>query len=298
LAGGWQSKVKLFEHSLELSGVSLSTEVPELVDCSCSRKRDSSAGSLDPFYIDFCLIKRPVGPPLYIPHCRPTPQHKAVVTTLLTYTVKDSRICVIAPVKAARPQRSLQPRKNRPNPILTSTTTNLPSLSPLPQSHAHPFAVTVQQLGHSQLIPHLIAHLHLLSPAVSPFGLPLTGSSWKPGDYLFTPPFHQAFSYTHLTSVQHPLPFLGNRGVCDRSPSHHPFFFSILFHRRLFSPCREETETQNATGAQQLRLVRMSTSFPRMASTEKSSLQTSVAIWETMLSYGQVNTRYVVVDGI
>lgn len=89
----------------------------------------------------------------------------------------------------------------------------------------------------------------------------------------------------------------GCRGLRDLHPSIYPSCFVVflsfslpLFHRPPES-CRAET-TENAIDAQQqLRLVRMSTSFPKMASTERSSRPISAVILGTMLSYDRATTR-------
>jgi hypothetical protein len=76
-----------------------------------------------------------------------------------------------------------------------------------------------------------------------------------------------------------------------------PFLSSHNNFYRLFSSCLEEIEREIAIDAlSKHRLVRMSTSCPRMASTERSSRLTSAGTLGTMLSYGLATTRLVIAD--
>jgi hypothetical protein len=141
-----------------------------------------------------------------------------------------------------------------------------------------------------------------------------TGLPAPPGLFLLEAPPRRRAGY-HVGSLPgFLLPTLSPRSCATQPPvslqadvvcvtcihplrSRTPFLSSHNNFYRLFSSCLEEIEREIAIDAlSKPRLVRMSTSCPRMASTERSSRLTSAATLGTMPSYGLATTRLVIAD--
>jgi hypothetical protein len=124
-----------------------------------------------------------------------------------------------------------------------------------------------------------------LPPAVPVTTLDLSQASFFPRslpDLVLPTPLRLQADVVCVTCI-HPLRFRTS------------FLSSYNNFYRLFSSCLEEIEKEIAIDAlNKPRLVRMSTSYPRMASTERSSRLTSAGTLGTMLSYGLATTRLVI----